>query len=61
LSSDKKILFFTLNLKENLESEILQISNQNITTIFTKGATKKKYFVDYPIEVEISFYFTVLD
>ena len=61
-SADRKFLYFTLNLKENLESALLQINNENVEVLHSKVSSSiKKYFIDYPMEIEISFYFTALD
>ena len=62
ISSDKKYLLVSLDLKENIEQETLQISTENVGLLLTKVSTDVfKYFVSYPIEVPVSYYFTALD
>ena len=61
-SADRKYLYFALDLKDNLEEATLQINNENVEILYNKFSSSiNKYFIDYPIEVKISYYFTALD
>ena len=62
ISPDKKFLLFTLDIKDNIENDFLLVTNENIGLIKSKiDSTRFKYFLDYPIEVPISYYFTKMD
>ena len=62
ISADKKFLLFTLDLKESIDNDLLLVTNDNIELIKSKiDSTRFKYFIDYPVEIPISYYFTKMD
>ena len=55
-------MLITLDLKENIEQETLQITTEVPGLLYSEVSSSiTKYFVNYPIEVQVSYFFTALD